>query len=136
MKYVHDGKTYVIFTAFDDMTHANVAFFLKNNKAKHAGFVSFKNDDQTKAAEVYGHSTGLNLTAAPFDYDEVNYVGFSRSDFIMISNSKKVLEDIGCKDIEVAVWKESREGDYGECPVIYPGHPTGRNMKACKLLRR
>lgn len=134
MKYVHDGKVYVIFTVFDGLGHSDVVSCIQPFKVKHAGFLSFHNDKSSKEAITYGNSSGLSLKAEPFDYDEVNYVGISDNEFIMISNCKDTLEKLGNKNIEVATWKESLEGNYGECPVIYPAH-SFRNMKACKLLR-
>lgn len=134
MKYIHNGKTYIIFTVFEGIGHADTAMCLESFDTKHAGFLVFKNDEPTKKALVYGNSTGLKLEAAPFEYDEINYVGISPADFIMISNSSEALKKLGCRDIEVAIWKESREGNDGECPVIYPGH-SALNMKACKLLK-
>ncbi len=134
MKYVHDGKNYLLFSTYEGLGHADIFMFTESFVPKHAGFVAFKNDQQTKEALVYGESTGLRLPSEPFDYDEVNFVGISTSGYTMISNSAQLLVDLQCVDIEPAVWKESREGNYGECPVIYPAH-SSKLMKACTLLK-
>lgn len=134
MKYIHDGKTYVIFTVYEGESHSSMVSMLYPFETKHAGFLSFHNDERTKEALTYGHSSSLTLTSQKFEYDEVNYVGVTENEFIIISNNKEVLERLSCRDIEEAVWKHSEEGNYGECPVIYPSH-SFRNLKACALLR-
>ena len=134
MKYVHDGKTYIIFSVYEGLGHSDISIFINSFQPVHAGFLVFKNEEKSKEAEVYRSSTGLGLKSQPFDYDEINYVGISPRDFVIISNSKENLKLLGCTDIEIATWKESREGNYGECPVIYPGHST-INMRACQLNR-
>jgi hypothetical protein len=134
MKYLHDGKTYVIFTVYEGLSHSDVLSFTESFTPKHAGFLVFKCEEQTKEAQAYGKSTSLKLKSEPFDYDEVNYVGVSPSEYIIISNSSEILEQLGCTDVEIAVWKESEEGNYGECPVMYPGH-SSKDIKACTLLR-
>lgn len=132
MKYVHNGKVYVIFSAFDGVSHSEVASVIGN--IQHAGSIHFS-DKETKKADSYGKSDSLKIESQPFDYDEINYVGLSHNNLPVISNSKEILEKLNVESIKEAVWKLSKEGHYGECPVMYPGHPSDHNTRACRLLK-
>lgn len=123
MKYVHDGRVYVIFSTLESYSHASMVSMLESFKPEHAGFVSFDRHFQTEHAYTHGWSVSLNLKAKEFNYDEINYVGVSYSEFIIISNSKEILEKLNCKNIEEAKWENSQGND--DYPsVVYPSHSS------------
>lgn len=123
MKYVHDGCIYVIYSALESYSHINMVSMLKPFIPEHAGFVSFDQHFQMKHAYTHGWSATLNLKAKEFNYDKINYVGVSYSEFIIISNSKEILEKLNCKNIEEAKWENSKgNADYPS--VVYPSHSS------------
>lgn len=134
MKYVHDGRFYVIFSTLESYSHASIVSMLQPFKPKHAGFVSFDQHFQMEHAYTHGWSVSLNLKSVEFNYDEINYVGISNSNYIIISNSKEILEKLNCKDIEEAKWENS-EGNDDYHSVVYPAHSLVK-MSSFYLLYR